>query len=146
MLCMATEETLTLGDAVREYRKRAKLTQEQLADKVNVTRATISQIENGDIKRPKNYVLRGFEAVLGLSVKYAWELIGERNPEEEDDPTVLFQRIAALPDIDARMQAYSELPEPVRQAVERLMLDRMTQIMQQLAASSGRSSAHGKSV
>ena len=58
-----------IGQNIRTERKRRKLTQGQLADLLGMSRATISQIENGTVQDIGfRKVLRILE-VLGLELK-----------------------------------------------------------------------------
>lgn len=45
-----------IGSRIRMYRKESGLTQEQLADKINVTKSRVSNWEQG-INRPDAYIL-----------------------------------------------------------------------------------------
>jgi transcriptional regulator with XRE-family HTH domain len=58
-----------LGQNIRLERKRRKLTQRELADLLGMSRATISQIENGTIQDiGVRKIIRILE-VLGLEIK-----------------------------------------------------------------------------
>ena len=56
----------TLKDKLRRERRRAALTQEQLADKAGVGIATIARIEGGDITEPRVSTLRKLARALGM--------------------------------------------------------------------------------
>lgn len=53
---------------VRQYREKAKLTQEQLAEKSGVSRATISSLENGTAKTTNTDTLVKLANALGTKV------------------------------------------------------------------------------
>ena len=55
-----------LKDKLRRERRRAALTQEQLADKAGVGIATIARIEGGDITEPRVSTLRKLARALGM--------------------------------------------------------------------------------
>lgn len=58
---------MAVGDNIRRYRKAARLTQEELADKLNVARSTIAQWERGWTK-PNLGRVRDLAVVLGTSM------------------------------------------------------------------------------
>lgn len=64
---MANSETT--GEKIRAGRKRAKLTQEKLAEKVNISPTYLSEIEN-DHKQAGRDVLCSIAEVLDVSVDY----------------------------------------------------------------------------
>jgi transcriptional regulator with XRE-family HTH domain len=112
-----TDVKTTLAAEVRRCRKRAGLSQEELAERIGITREAISQIERGKTKRPTDDVLIGFEQTLGLSRTYAYHLMGAVPGSNDVEPSVLLQQIAALPDHEARMEAWDTLPENLRLAL-----------------------------
>lgn len=58
---------MAVGDNIRRYRKAAKLTQEELADKLDVARSTIAQWERGWTK-PNLGRVRDLAVALGTSM------------------------------------------------------------------------------
>lgn len=56
----------TLREKLKAERRRAALTQEQLAEKANVGIATIARIEGGDIEEPRVSTLRKLAEALGI--------------------------------------------------------------------------------
>ena len=60
---------LTMGDRIKEARKLQNLTQEQLAEKVNITLTYISEIERG-LKTPSMQVFIKLVEVLDVSADY----------------------------------------------------------------------------
>lgn len=60
---------LTMGDRIKETRKKQSLTQEQLAEKIDVTLEYISQIERG-LKIPSMQVFIKLVEVLDVSADY----------------------------------------------------------------------------
>ena len=62
-------DKLTTGDRIKETRKMRGLTQEQLAEKVDITLEYISQIERG-LKVPSMQVFVGLVDALDVSADY----------------------------------------------------------------------------
>lgn len=60
---------------IKEEREIAKLTQEELADKVGITRAYLSKLENNH-REPSMKLLQAIAEALGTSIK---NLIEERS-------------------------------------------------------------------
>lgn len=92
-----------LHKAVREFRKRAGLTQTQLAERSGASQSTISQLENGQ-GNVTLQMLQAIGAVLGFDVRIASPVddtvqLGELSPE---DRAMVRQFIEALPKMNAR--------------------------------------------
>lgn len=68
----------TLGERVRRVREQRKLTQQQLGEKVGVSKKAISKIERGETKSPTPHHLRKLASALG--VDYNWILDGDDGP------------------------------------------------------------------
>ncbi len=62
-------DSMTTGEKIRASRKQAKLTQEKLAEKVNISPTYLSEIEN-DRKQAGRDVLCSIAEVLDVSVDY----------------------------------------------------------------------------
>ncbi|MBR7117530.1 MAG: helix-turn-helix transcriptional regulator [Clostridia bacterium] len=62
-------DKLTMGDRIREIRKKRGMTQEQLAEKIDVTLEYVSQIERG-LKMPSMQVFVKLVEVLDVSADY----------------------------------------------------------------------------
>ncbi|AIK40416.1 helix-turn-helix domain-containing protein [Bacillus pseudomycoides] len=58
-----------LTERLKEARKMRKLTQQGLADKVNATKGTISNYENGH-STPSNEMLKDLANILGVTTDY----------------------------------------------------------------------------
>lgn len=111
------------GDEVKRLRTQAGMTQDEVAERLHVTRVTVSQIERGLIRRPSDSVLTGLERVLGLSRRNALALIAGDMTPDNDDVTTQFYRIAAIADRAARRRAWFELPLAFRQALVQFAQD-----------------------
>lgn len=72
---MTTEQ---MGARIAAARRAQNLTQQQVADRIQVTKSTISRYESGEIRRPKFPVLTAIAEVLGVSP--VWILNGECLP------------------------------------------------------------------
>lgn len=57
-----------MENKVREYREKRKLTQEELATKSGVNRATISKLENGEDVDIKKSTMQKLADALGVKV------------------------------------------------------------------------------
>lgn len=68
----------TLGQRLRLARENARLTQEQLGDRVGVTHGAVSQWETGAVSRISATNLRRTASVLRVSLD--WLLSGEDGP------------------------------------------------------------------
>ncbi len=58
---------MTIGEKIREYRKKAGLTQEELARKLDITRSMIGQFERSD-KPPKLETIARIANALGVDI------------------------------------------------------------------------------
>jgi transcriptional regulator with XRE-family HTH domain len=59
---------LKLGDKIRQVREKRGYSQEQLADKMDINRSTISKIENGKFSITVDYLVR-FSIFLDFEFK-----------------------------------------------------------------------------
>lgn len=64
-----TEDVTKVGGRIKFARKKAGLTQKQLADKCWIHHSYISGFERGNVK-PKPYLIDRIAAALGVSVEY----------------------------------------------------------------------------
>jgi transcriptional regulator with XRE-family HTH domain len=131
MACMA-EPKVTFGEEVRQERHRKRMSQEQLAEALGISREAVSKIERGDTKRPGPEILKGIEETLGLSRLRFYQLTSEVDLDREEDVGALLQYIAALPTHEERMEAWRQLPVEVRDAITTLMQDVLRDAMQLL--------------
>ncbi|WP_084000442.1 helix-turn-helix domain-containing protein [Actinomadura kijaniata] len=78
-----TPESMNFGREVRKWRKRAKITQDDLAERLNVVRSYISQVETGATQCRQDFAVRMDEA-LGAEgeILSAWREFIE--PLQED--------------------------------------------------------------
>ena len=76
-----------LGTRIKEQRQRRTLTQQQLAEKVNLTPGFISRIETGN-KKPSLEVLLSICVALNITLNNL--LVGNQIPQENDYNTDFF--------------------------------------------------------
>lgn len=127
---------LAFGQEVRRLRLQAGMTQEDLAERLDVTRVTISQIENGRNRRPSDSILTGLERTLGLSRFRSLGLIAGDMAPEDDDVTTQFYRIAAIQDQQERRAAWYQLPLAFRQALLQYAQDTLVDVALRLQVTS----------
>ncbi len=113
----------TLGNEVVRLRKQAGLSQEELSDRLGISRESLSKIERDITARPNHAILEGMERSIGLSVPRAYELMGLTHPAVSDQAGRMLLELAALPTHEERLAAWQELPEAYRNAVLQLMAD-----------------------
>ena len=73
---------MTAGEKIKAARKRAGMTQQELADKLNVSFVNISQFENNK-RNPKLETIRKIAAAIGVPAK---ELMGDYEFDQPDSP------------------------------------------------------------
>lgn len=103
-------DRLTMGDRIKEIRKKRGLTQEQLAEKVDITLEYISQIERG-LKIPSMQVFIKLVEVLDVSADYLLRdtvstrnLYGDKQIGRKLEKLTPKQRVA----LEALMDTYME--------------------------------------
>ncbi len=83
---------MTLGEKIRELRKRQGLTQEKAAKNCGLTRSYFSLIEIGQIRHPSAKMLIGLAAALCVDPDVLFQaggyIPGEREDTDLADPTV----------------------------------------------------------
>lgn len=69
-----------IGNLIKQFREKRKLTQQNLADNLNVSSKTISKWETGN-GLPDIYILKELSSVLGISIDelFAGEVIENKN-------------------------------------------------------------------
>lgn len=87
---------MAIGKRVRELRKSLSLTQQELADKINVNRAYLGEIEIGRKDVSLNFLQ---SLIAAYSVNLNWLLTGEGNTYREEPP------------MDRKLKAMQELFE-----------------------------------
>lgn len=64
---------------LRQLRLKKKLSQQEVADKLAVTKGYVSQVELGKTAIPKYRVLIKFLEIYGINPKYFEELMGKKD-------------------------------------------------------------------
>lgn len=77
---------MPLGDRIRDARLKKGLSLQQVADKVEASKAHIWDLETGRAKNPSIELLKKLADCFGTSVA---ALVGEKADEENDDQRVL---------------------------------------------------------
>ncbi|MFC6020676.1 ATP-binding protein [Plantactinospora solaniradicis] len=90
----------SLGPLLRRFRRRALLTQEELAERSGVSVSTIAGVETGRVRRPRGSSLRLLADALGVTDEDRAQLIGDvrlANPEPEMSNVAIMPVPAQLP-------------------------------------------------
>ena len=74
---------MTIGEKIYQCRKKQNLTQESLAEKLSVSRQSISKWETGDAL-PEITKLKPLSEIFGVSVEWLLSETDEAVPEKED--------------------------------------------------------------
>lgn len=112
MLSSMKAESQRVGHFIREWRKKARMTQEKLAEQIGLTPGAISQLENGII----NYTqptIENVAAALGCSVADLF-----RHPEGRSD-----SKVKGEDEIKALLRRIDNLPEAAIKPVWALIRD-----------------------
>ena len=75
---LPTSPSTTFGTHLRQYRKRAGLTQEALADQAGLTTNAISALERGEPQRPYPHTVQALADALQLSADERTTLLAAR--------------------------------------------------------------------
>lgn len=79
----------TLGERLRQLRKRATLTTKELADAVGTTQSHLCAIENGRVESPRYKLLRSLANYFGMTIS---EFIGEQSNGNQSAEAELISR------------------------------------------------------
>lgn len=102
-----------IGEFVAQARKRAKLTQGQLAEKTGLSIGYIGNLERGSVDRPKRPTLEALAAALDVSLNDLATEAGMSDPPSQRDIEAEMARLAALPTVQDRLDALSRLSPAV---------------------------------
>ena len=100
---------MELGKKIKQYRFKAGLTQDQLAEKLGIAAQSVSKWENG-VTMPDITVLPLLAEVFGISIDDLFDLTTEQR----------------LNRIENRMDAEQELPQDVFREYEEFLKGQMT--------------------
>ena len=84
---MSPEQESTFGARLRRFREAASLTQEELAERAQLTRNAISALERGERKRPYPHTVRSLADALGLSEAERVTLLAAVPRQDGGSPT-----------------------------------------------------------
>jgi transcriptional regulator with XRE-family HTH domain len=118
---------LKLGQLIAQARKAKGWTQDDLAERLNVHRGYVGQLEAGTIKLPGSERLAQLEQLLGISREDMLRAAGRLGPPETLDLLTELRRITSLPSHQDRVVALKQLPPEVLQAIEDLAVDVLRQ-------------------
>ena len=108
-----------LCDTIQLLRKKNKLTQKELASKVNLTQQAIAKWERG-ISEPDSDTLNKLAELFGVSTDY---LLGRR--AFDWDLQMFAEKPAPAPSVSPEdghlLAAYHNAPQPIRDAVDGLL-------------------------
>ncbi len=105
-----TERAHTLGSRLRRLRRAAKLTQHQVAERVPMSAANLSRIENGEQGPPSEEVLEGLARALDADLTELLTLAGRAGATPTAD--MLLREIREAPRRDQRRLRQSRREHP----------------------------------
>src|SRR6185369_12174632 len=89
---MPTTKTLSFTDLLRLYRRRSKLTQEELAERAGLSRGAVSLLERGVTLAPQRATVEMLSSALALSTDEATAFLDTvhqwRQADEDEHATV----------------------------------------------------------
>jgi transcriptional regulator with XRE-family HTH domain len=82
------ERAMSLEEKVRQLREKCGMNQKQLAEASDITQATISRIESGQVKELKSEALKRLASALGVTVDYLVDKTSRLTPNDivQSDP------------------------------------------------------------
>ncbi len=124
-----------VGEAVRHYRKRRDLTQEELAKRASVAPTSIVRLESGEIKAPRLSTLHKLAGALSLNPAELVQFVSETKPPARKERstyepfTAVYQRdgewwlgyVEELSGANAQERSLEECRESLREAVEDIL-------------------------
>jgi len=85
---LASDSSASFGERLREHRRIAEITQEELANRAGVSPRSISEIERGSGHVPRRETVALLGAGLGLTVaeQEALQVLADRDRRTQDWP------------------------------------------------------------
>ncbi len=72
---------INLGKKIKEYRKLNNITQQELANKLGISRSTLSYYENGEVE-PNIYTLLTIKTIIQLHYLHKVHSVSEKQKTE----------------------------------------------------------------
>ena len=104
---------MIIGGRIKELRKKLKLTQEELADKIQISRSALANYECGS-REPKGDILVRFAHILNTSIDYILGNSDSPYTEQLREESKQAQYRAVLSDKDLPPEAVKEIEDFVR--------------------------------
>ena len=101
---------MTTGERIKECRKRLSMKAEDLAKKVNVSRATIFRWENGEIEKVPITIMEPLAEALQTTPEY---LMGWADKDNNNEPPAVSVEIKH-PEVRILAKGFDAMPEAER--------------------------------
>jgi transcriptional regulator with XRE-family HTH domain len=121
----------TLAHIVKQAREAKGWSQEELAEKIGVSKGWVGQVETGRIDRPRPKYLTLLEDHLGISRDELARGMNMIGPAATGDVLVELGRIRQIADSKERAAALRGLPRDLYEMIEWLALDMVRRTFQQ---------------
>jgi transcriptional regulator with XRE-family HTH domain len=108
---------------IQQARESKGMTQQELAEAMEVSRGYIGQLETGLIKRPRTQYIALLEKHLGLTREEILRSQGQLGPQASTDLLVEIRRIARIPDVDDRVAELEQLSPELLDLIEDLAVE-----------------------
>src|SRR5437588_4988766 len=105
---MSTANSRKVGNAIKRYRKKKKLTQPELAAAIGVPDSTIYRLERGEFKLPKPDTLQRIARALDVDFEELFELAGYDAPGLPEVPVYLRRKLNLSADAQPKVERYIE--------------------------------------
>jgi transcriptional regulator with XRE-family HTH domain len=124
----------TLAQVIKRARESKGWSQEELAERLGVSKGWVGQVETGRIDRPRPQYLALLEQHLGVSRDELARGMNMIGPAATGDVLEEIRRIRQIDDPKDRAQALRSLPPEVYEVIEWLALDMVRLTFQQAQA------------
>jgi transcriptional regulator with XRE-family HTH domain len=121
----------TLAQVIKRAREAKGWSQEELAERLGVSKGWVGQVETGRIDRPRPQYLALLEQHLGVSRDELARGMNMIGPAATGDVLVEIRRIRQIDDPKQRAQALRQLPPELYEVIEWLALDMVRLTFQQ---------------
>jgi transcriptional regulator with XRE-family HTH domain len=121
----------TLAQVIKRAREAKGWSQEELAERLGVSKGWVGQVETGRIDRPRPQYLALLEQHLGVSRDELARGMNMIGPAPTGDVLTELGRIRQIDDPKLRAQALRDLPPEVSEIIEWLAQDMVREAFQQ---------------